>query len=579
MVPRPLRRSRLVACFLVFGAVSSWDREARAQAGPFPGGGFSLHNFEPAAAGDRFFLVPDGASDPDPRDPGQLPIRAQLLGHYALTPPLTRTDLVTGTTEDVIERQLFAHANVTVIAAPWLLLNADLPVAALQEGASVNSPGSSIGDLRLGARFGLFGKRTSAFSLGAGIHGWLPTGSPESVTGDGALRGEPFVAVSGKLGVFIYAAKVGYLIRNAVSSGAQSAEVGSSLTAGGALGLSLFDDVLSFGPELSGAFLTDSSTNRAFSMAVSPLHALFGARVQLGDFQLGAGYSLPVVAEPAPGEAQRVLATFAFSPPSRTGAEVARTTRKEEPKDSDGDGIADLDDACPAEAGFESRDPRNNGCLRAQGPIDTDKDGVTDEVDACPEVVGDSSPDPAKNGCPRPKVVEKVIAPATPPPAPVVKEVCVVQKDRDGDGVEDALDQCPEEPGSRELRGCPKNVKGKPLVPRKGKPTVTFVGFRKLEDEKVLVYVELTHAVRIEQSQSGEELTFQLPGTVILFRNNKNPLLATHFESIVTEARLTEDSRATELHLKLRQDVETTARVVDSVDGAVLEVEVRPKGR
>lgn len=558
----------------------SWGTVVRAQTGPFPAGGFSLHNFEPAAAGDRFVLVPDGASDPDPRDPDALPIRAQLLGHYALTPPLTRTDLATGTDENVIERQLFAHANVSVIAAPWILLNADLPIAALQEGASPNSPGPAVGDLRLGARFGLVGKRSSPFSLGLGMHGWLPTGSRENVTGDGALRAEPFVAVSGKAGVFLYAAKAGFLIRNAVSSGAQSAEVGSALTVGGAVGLSLWDDVLSFGPELSGFLLADSSTNRAWSTSVSPLHALFGARVQLGDFQLGAGYSLPIVSEPAPGEAQRVLATFAFSPPSRTRDEGSRKTPLVEvPKDTDGDGIADLDDACPAEAGFESRDPRVHGCQRAQGPIDTDKDGVTDEVDACPSVVGESSTDPAKNGCPRPKVVEKILAPAAAPPPPVVKEVCVVQKDRDGDGVEDALDQCPEEPGLRELRGCPKNVRGKPLVPRKGRPTVTFVGFRKLEEERVLVYVELTHAVRIEQSRSGEELTFRLPGTVVLLRNNKNPLLATHFESIVTEARLTEQPRATELRLKLREDVETTARVVDSVDGAVLEVEVRPKSR
>src|SRR5207248_154777 len=63
---------------------------------------------------------------------------------------------------------------------------------------------------------------------------------------------------------------------------------------------------------------------------------------------------------------------------------------KVELKDSDGDGVPDIDDQCPDVAG-----PReNHGC-----PVfaDKDGDGVTDDIDRCPD-----EPGPADNqGCPR----------------------------------------------------------------------------------------------------------------------------------------------------------------------------------
>lgn len=54
--------------------------------------------------------------------------------------------------------------------------------------------------------------------------------------------------------------------------------------------------------------------------------------------------------------------------------------------DSDGDFVADREDACPDTAGSEL----HNGCP------DTDGDGITDLDDNCPDVAGT----PANNGCP-----------------------------------------------------------------------------------------------------------------------------------------------------------------------------------
>lgn len=88
--------------------------------------------------------------------------------------------------------------------------------------------------------------------------------------------------------------------------------------------------------------------------------------------------------------------------------------------DSDGDGIADKDDQCKDVPGVY----RYNGC-----PIpDTDGDGLNDEIDKCITVKGPSE----NHGCPWP--------------------------DADGDGILDRDDKCPAAKGSAENNGCPLPV-------------------------------------------------------------------------------------------------------------------------
>ncbi|MCZ6594823.1 MAG: OmpA family protein [Bacteroidetes bacterium] len=84
--------------------------------------------------------------------------------------------------------------------------------------------------------------------------------------------------------------------------------------------------------------------------------------------------------------------------------------------DTDGDGIPDPDDACPTIPGLAEF----NGCP------DTDGDGIPDPDDACPTVPGPAE----NNGCPWP--------------------------DRDGDGVPDKDDLCPDVPGTVANQGCPE---------------------------------------------------------------------------------------------------------------------------
>jgi|GEM_PF-947306 len=91
--------------------------------------------------------------------------------------------------------------------------------------------------------------------------------------------------------------------------------------------------------------------------------------------------------------------------------------------DEDGDGVLNADDACPLSAGTAEF----SGCSNA--PADTDGDGLVDALDFCPYRAGDA----ALRGC---------------PDAP---------NDADGDGFPDALDVCPNNAGVAEFRGCPED--------------------------------------------------------------------------------------------------------------------------
>lgn len=87
------------------------------------------------------------------------------------------------------------------------------------------------------------------------------------------------------------------------------------------------------------------------------------------------------------------------------------------PRDADGDGVIDADDACPGTPAGVAVDAR--GC-----PLDSDGDGVADFRDRCPN---------------------------TPAGAPVNRQGCPL--DTDGDGVADHLDQCPGTPAGARVDG------------------------------------------------------------------------------------------------------------------------------
>lgn len=124
-------------------------------------------------------------------------------------------------------------------------------------------------------------------------------------------------------------------------------------------------------------------------------------------------------------------------------------------KDSDGDGVLDINDKCPGMGKRGEVTPF--GC-----PIDSDFDGTYDAEDACPQ-----QPGPKENhGCPWPDtdgdgIVDKDDECITVKGVPEFKGC----PDSDGDGIRDLDDNCPHEKGTWALRGCPPKDTDKDGIP------------------------------------------------------------------------------------------------------------------
>ena len=159
--------------------------------------------------------------------------------------------------------------------------------------------------------------------------------------------------------------------------------------------------------------------------------------------------------------------------------------------------------------------------------------------------------------------------------------------DSDGDGVPDASDACPKEPGVKssdpKTTGCAAKVGG---VAVKDHAEVTFTGFQSLPGDRGLVFVELSDAVAVEVSRSGQIIEYRLVGAKVPLKNNKNPLLLRDFKSSALSAVLVADkpgrnrkkhqAASVRLVITLRGTDSPTFRMVSRGKGAALEVELAP---
>lgn len=485
--------------------------------------GFSVLRFEPAPAGDRFFGVRDAYV------PGNLSsrFRAAIIGNVPVSPLLTRIDNATGKSVDIVAKQFVTHFDVSYLPTNWLLLNADLPLVVSQSGDGQTSPsGSALGDARLGVRFGLFGGENKPLSIGPSLEVWLPTGSTDSLTGDGHVRAQPMFTVGGREGPFVWSAGAGVLLRRKYDSGSQ--EIGNSWVLGGAAGLLFLDDALQVGVETYGSTLISPVHGEPFSARNTALEGLFGARVHANDFVFGAAFG-PSFAE-APGSASRVLFNVAFAPQLKYERAPLMI-----PNDRDQDGIADAEDGCPDQKGPARPDSEQNGCPDVT-PLhpDRDDDGVADTDDACPDVPGVSATDKTKNGCP---IVAEPTAPPGPPPREMTEKLTSAEA---------------------------------------GPAQVTFAGFRTLPDGRSLVTIELTGPIAVEFKKSGDVITYTLIDTKVPERNNENPLLTTDFPASIVSAKLIDEKKAksARLVLVLRDDFLPKHRLVRRNGGTSLEIEL-----
>jgi hypothetical protein len=544
---------------MAFVALTTAPSQASAQtslAQAYPQG-FALNVFDPAPAGDRFFAVPDASSFTDGR------LRLALIGDYVYGTSVERTDDVTGTQRAIVSKQLYLHAAAAYPITSWLHANADLPFAAVQKGdAGANAPSSGkFGDLRLGARANVISSKTEAFALGPGVDVYVPTGSADNLTSDGRVRVNPRAVASGRVGPFFYEANGGFLFRRKIDDG--SLETGNAFTFGAGAGLFLFDDVLQFGPELWGNHQVSPKWNYT---KITPVSGIFGVKVHLGILAIGVAGG-PGLSD-APGVAPRVIATVALAPPTHV-VEMAPASLDTGNADRDHDGLVDGEDDCPDQAGVTSGVAGQNGCPEkdlagevAEKEPDGDGDGVVDKDDACPTDAGVASHDPKQNGCPAkppPEVVEKPAPQTVEKPAKKVREKPVAKSVR--------LEESPS-PGAE----------------------VTFSGFEEHDDGTSRIFVKLSGEVPVEVQVKGTRAEFLLKGATIPARNNKNPLLAQHFGSMVLSARLVPErvhvrhahgkkkhAGDARLVVVMRRAVTPTSRFETSADGTTTFVVDFPK--
>lgn len=551
--------------------------------------GFALNPLEPAPAGDRFFLTPDATASGAPR------LYLMGFGDYAYSAPLSRQDNATGQTADVVSKMLYVHASASLALADRVLFNVDMPFAASQSGNAGNATpsGGKPGDLRLGARVAIAGTADDPAALGVGVDVWAPTGSADNLTGDGKARARPQLLASGKVGPFVWAGNVGYLFRKKLQTG--SLEIGPALTFGAAAGVLLFDDKLQIGPEIQGSTLTSPQLPRSQPLQTedTPVHGILGARFRIGDIVIGAGAG-PGMTK-APGVAPRFVASVAFVPTTHVEAHAAVKLAS---GDRDNDGVADDEDACPDTPGIATADHATNGCPEKRvAPVDTDGDGIADKDDACPEQAGVASDDSADNGCPaKPKDRDgDGIADdkdACPDQAGVASDDsaqngCPAKaKDRDGDGVADDKDACPDQAGvasdDSALNGCPaktptKAVAQAPAAKKGERAIASYIGFRKLADGSSRVFVQLTRPTTVLKQTTGLRVVYTLKNTRVVFRNNKNPLLTTDFDSPVVSARLATAGKDVKLIIELRRAVAPSQHVEPQGTGANLVVDFPAK--
>ena len=146
------------------------------------------------------------------------------------------------------------------------------------------------------------------------------------------------------------------------------------------------------------------------------------------------------------------------------------------PLDTDGDGIADREDACPGIPGVRTNDPKTNGC--PPPPPDRDHDTVLDADDLCPDEPAGDHPDPKRFGCPAKDSdgdgvldYEDLCVDTAAGPHPDPNKKGCPAMDSDGDGVFDYEDKCPTVPAGVQPEtdpaklGCPKSDRDHDTVP------------------------------------------------------------------------------------------------------------------
>jgi outer membrane protein OmpA-like peptidoglycan-associated protein len=449
----------------------------------------------------------DGFSVSRPDDRGHLRLGVRLDLDYNLNSLVYEGTLGMGATEraSLVEHNLDVAANVSLglfdRAVVWVGL---MPLNFVQSGADVaaldpsysNADGAGLGDMRIGGRVRLFGERNDLFALALQLDVTLPLSTwanqSQHYTGERGTTMTPEVLGEFRFGggwrlTLNAGARFRVTDEGRIGPvGATQLVVSHEFTYAAGLTLPFWSD------EAAGMALTghveiwgDNTFENFGDRESSPIEALLGLRMQpalgwhiglAGATGISRGYGAPDF---------RGILSLAYADPATSPG----------PVDSDGDGLNDDVDGCPAEPeDFDSwqdedgcPDPDNDGdgfldvneeCDNEPEDVDgdedddgcpdvdTDGDGINDHRDACPTEPEDRDAFEDENGCPDPDNDQDEVldvndgAPLDPEDRDGFADTDgIPDPDNDGDTVLDPNDECPLAPGPVEHNGCPQAIR------------------------------------------------------------------------------------------------------------------------
>jgi OmpA-OmpF porin, OOP family len=330
--PRPARAAlRAAGAALLSLTVTTVAGPAAADPAlpPYLGNGFALDAFNPAPAGDRFLIVPDAAAA---QDEATNELNARLLADRAIAPLTIQSSGGTSASQ-----ALNLDLGIAFAVGHTLALNADLPLVLKQRvwvdnsnpkippSSPVTPPSSGdAGDMRLGLRAPLpIVCGCSSLQIAGAADLWVKSGDQETLTGDGAVRFDVRLNVSGASSgewAFEYAASMGVFLGPTQRFG--DAETGFGMGSGipvkAAVGLKL----PGWNPRRGNAFRAAVEYVETFPFSTDALASLSFARKSPGEmmftgsetlgtydghFTLRAGVGAGLTAAPGVPEARLVL--------------------------------------------------------------------------------------------------------------------------------------------------------------------------------------------------------------------------------------------------------------------------------
>jgi outer membrane protein OmpA-like peptidoglycan-associated protein len=382
----------------------------------------NVQNFRPATGDWNYFSV-EGTAVAE---------RGQFVPSLYLTyarNPLVERDAMGAPVESVVENLTMFEFLVAASLHDRVEIGLAVPFGyGTGYGNEEIDRGAGLGDIRMMPKFVVRGAADdNGFGVAIRAPLLFPTGDTEAANTARHFSVNPELLMELRTGYFRMAVNGGYRWQPTDDSNPAPLTVGGGVTYGAGVGINLGTPLVELIGEVFGIVYDEIGDNLS---GPRPLEALAGVRIQ--DEQglaltLSAGGGL--VSDYGAPEF-RVAAGLTWRPKTIVGqVVVAAGGGAMSTKDTDGDGVRDVADACPElpedADGFEDAD----GCP----DTDNDQDGIADVDDKCPKHAEDLDGRRDEDGCP--------------------------DLDDDKDGIADDRDQCPMVPENRngylDSDGCP----------------------------------------------------------------------------------------------------------------------------